>query len=138
MLEHRGVLITWELPTLAFDTLPATFEQLRIQRLADHRIAYLTYEGPVSSDRGTVTQVDSGAFWVTERDSNEWLEVEATGRTYYFKLELPKVFFGDFKGATEDVELHLMKHGKHFPSCGRLLEFSLRAPGSGPAKANLG
>jgi hypothetical protein len=31
-------------------------------KLADHRIAYLTYEGPVSGDRGFVRQVESGLY----------------------------------------------------------------------------
>lgn len=70
MLEADGVLWTWELRELpttwaralghqsrsasAADSVPAT-------RLADHRLAYLDYEGPVSGGRGTVSRVDGGS-----------------------------------------------------------------------------
>ncbi len=33
-----------------------------VERLADHRRDYLTHEGPLSGDRGTVKRVAGGAF----------------------------------------------------------------------------
>lgn len=30
------------------------------ERIADHRNAYLTYEGPISGDRGSVRRIDAG------------------------------------------------------------------------------
>jgi hypothetical protein len=57
MLEHSGALWTW-----ACDRLPAIGQSIPAQRLADHRMEYLDYEGPVSGDRGHVTQVDSGDY----------------------------------------------------------------------------
>jgi hypothetical protein len=62
MLEDGGELLTWsvtELPTLGGPAVPAT-------KLANHRLAYLDYEGAVSGDRGEVRRVDRGDF--------EWLE----------------------------------------------------------------
>jgi hypothetical protein len=57
MLEHEGVLLTWQLaenPILAGDgPLPA-------RRIADHRVFYLDYEGPVSKDRGSVRPIVAG------------------------------------------------------------------------------
>jgi hypothetical protein len=35
-------------------------------RLADHRLAYLTYEGPISDGRGSVTRVAAGSCEVQE------------------------------------------------------------------------
>ncbi len=32
------------------------------ERLADHRRAYLTYEGPLTGNRGSVTRVDQGVY----------------------------------------------------------------------------
>jgi len=57
MIEHNDVLLTWQLRTE-----PAGLASLPIQakRLDDHRMHYLTYEGPVSQDRGTVRRIDSG------------------------------------------------------------------------------
>ena len=57
MLEEDDGLATWRLhrdpATLAAGPIPAT-------RIADHRTAYLTYEGPVSRERGQVRIVDRG------------------------------------------------------------------------------
>jgi len=68
MLERDGVLMTWELRQLprcwsaalhvespVSPTVPAT-------RLADHRLDYLDYEGPLSDDRGSVRRVDYGTY----------------------------------------------------------------------------
>lgn len=49
---------TWRLlrdPRAAVGEIPA-------ERIADHRRHYLTYEGPVSGDRGYVRRVDAGGL----------------------------------------------------------------------------
>lgn len=56
-LERDGVLKAWRLPA-AFDPsspIPAT-------ATADHRLAYLDSEGPVSGDRGSVSRWDGGGL----------------------------------------------------------------------------
>ncbi|MBN2291018.1 MAG: hypothetical protein JXM70_01255 [Pirellulales bacterium] len=61
MLEFAGALRTWALqeePTVT-QTIPA-------HTLPDHRLAYLDYEGPVSGDRGSVSQFDTGTFETVE------------------------------------------------------------------------
>jgi hypothetical protein len=73
MLETRETgesLETWSLRQLPRDwqslegtsTHPiiAASNTVEAQRLADHRLAYLDYEGPVSGDRGSVRRLDSG------------------------------------------------------------------------------
>jgi hypothetical protein len=57
MLESEGVLWTW-----ALSEMPSANKSLDCERLADHRIAYLDYEGPISGDRGEVRRVMSGEF----------------------------------------------------------------------------
>lgn len=63
MLEHGEGLLTWQIPCrpdfLNYFPMPA-------RRLADHRKAYLTYEGPVSKNRGTVRRVDAGPLVIEE------------------------------------------------------------------------
>ena len=57
MLEHAGILWTWQLerePTTR-DALP-----MPARRIEDHRLAYLSYEGPISRGRGSVRRIDSG------------------------------------------------------------------------------
>ena len=62
MLEAGGVLQTW-----ACEKLPRLGQTVAAERLPDHRLAYLDYEGPVSG-RGDVTRVLSGEYEsVTER-----------------------------------------------------------------------
>ncbi len=65
MLEEADALATWQLhrdpATLTAGPIPAT-------RIADHRKAYLSYEGPVSGDRGTVHVVDAGTYAVLHTD----------------------------------------------------------------------
>jgi len=57
MLQAGDALATW-----AVERWPGPGETVAAERLADHRRAYLTYEGPVSGDRGTVRRVASGAY----------------------------------------------------------------------------
>ena len=61
MLEDEGALVTW-----ALAELPAVGATVAAERLADHRLAYLDYEGEVSGNRGTVARYDGGSFeWLT-------------------------------------------------------------------------
>ena len=67
MLEHAGVLLTWELQTLPGpwaealgETGSGAGEAVEARRLPDHRVAYLEIEGPVSGGRGSVRRCDRG------------------------------------------------------------------------------
>jgi hypothetical protein len=57
MFEWGQVLRTWAVPEEPFSAKGTVAEAL-----ADHRRAYLDYEGPVSGDRGTVTRWDAGEY----------------------------------------------------------------------------
>ena len=57
MVEHGPALATWQLET---DPAAAENADLPARRLADHRPAYLDYEGPIRGGRGHVRQADSG------------------------------------------------------------------------------
>jgi hypothetical protein len=63
MLESGNTLWTWRLPRL-----PQLGDALDAERLADHRLDYLDYEGPVSGNRGIV--------WRREFGDLNWLTVE--------------------------------------------------------------
>lgn len=56
-------LATWRSPTWPI-TAPTP-----VERLPDHRSAYLTYEGPVSNNRGHVTRVAGGAAQIVHSDT---------------------------------------------------------------------
>jgi hypothetical protein len=78
MLERDGVLLTWSLEALpgawSADGISPTQEEhspLAAKRLADHRIEYLDYEGPIRGDRGAVSRVDRGEYEVREETDGE-------------------------------------------------------------------
>jgi hypothetical protein len=54
MLEKEGVLQTWRL-----NLLPGNAPFLA-EKIHDHRLEYLEYEGPISNDRGVVKRMDRG------------------------------------------------------------------------------
>jgi hypothetical protein len=70
MLEVGEFLQTWALNELPRDwqldadhgLSNSNSNSVDAERLADHRLAYLDYEGPVSGDRGSVRQLDAGTF----------------------------------------------------------------------------
>ena len=57
MFEVGSILKTW-----ALDAPPGPDADLPARALADHRRAYLDYEGPISGGRGTVRRVDRGTY----------------------------------------------------------------------------
>ncbi|RME38785.1 MAG: hypothetical protein D6788_06745 [Planctomycetota bacterium] len=70
MLEGEQALLTWQLPR--DPTVPGPWP-LPARRIGDHRKAYLTYEGPVSRNRGTVRRVDGGLLEWIERGPAEFV-----------------------------------------------------------------
>lgn len=73
MLEADGTLRTWTL-----EEPPAAGRAVAAQTLADHRIEYLDFEGPVSGGRGTVRRWDRGTFELLA-ESGVGLEVRLMG-----------------------------------------------------------
>lgn len=60
----REPLATWR---LAAD--PRQGKPVPALRIGDHRRRYLTYEGPLSEDRGVVRRIDEGAASVVREDA---------------------------------------------------------------------
>ncbi len=67
MFEQDAVLRTWAMaePLRASAVVEA-------EQLADHRLAYLEYEGPVSRNRGTVERWDAGQYRLESADDDHW------------------------------------------------------------------
>lgn len=73
MLEVGEVLWTWELRELPAewqsslaDVVISQNSMVTARRLADHRLAYLEYEGPLTNDRGHVTRIAGGEYTFLE------------------------------------------------------------------------
>jgi len=82
MLESDGKLRTWEL-----DSVPSAEHESRAQKLPEHRLHYLNYEGPLSDDRGEVQQFDKGAYLTVKEDPHE-LIVDLEGRQLQGQIAL--------------------------------------------------
>lgn len=69
MIEREDALATWRLERLprTGDATPITATQL-----PDHRKAYLTYEGPLTKDRGEVSRVEEGACEILAKAADAW------------------------------------------------------------------
>jgi hypothetical protein len=76
MLEEGDVLKTWSLPEP-----PQPGKEIECQSLADHRLAYLDYEGPISGGRGSVTRWDYGGYAVERQSDREWV-LRLTGEQF--------------------------------------------------------
>ena len=78
MIEAGAALATWQ-----FASSPAQLAAggaLSCRRLADHRVAYLDYDGPVGGDRGHVTREDSGSCTVMSQTDAVW-QLDLHGQT---------------------------------------------------------
>jgi hypothetical protein len=70
MLEHGRELATWSFPVK-----PWTKPRQTVKRLKDHRKRYLTYEGEISGNRGSVRIADEGVYELIARTEHLWLVV---------------------------------------------------------------
>jgi len=75
MLECGEGLATWQFSQnpMAADASTECFDPIPCRRLADHRKAYLDYEGPVSGGRGQVRRVDGGVCELSETEDDRWV-----------------------------------------------------------------
>ena len=73
LLESGAALRTWSLPQP-----PEPGVEMVARALADHRLLYLDYEGPIAGDRGSVTAWDRGTY-LCRRQSETELVVELSG-----------------------------------------------------------
>lgn len=85
MIEDGEKLATWQLAAL-----PGSGEALPARLLPPHRREYLTYQGPVSGDRGSVQIADSGSAQMLSQGPDLW-EIELAGRSVSGRFQLRRV-----------------------------------------------
>lgn len=76
MLEYGDNLQTYRLD---IDPSLITAEPVTAERILDHRLEYLTYEGPISDGRGTVRISDRGTFTISRQDQRR-IELSLAGQ----------------------------------------------------------
>jgi hypothetical protein len=98
MLETGPALRTWRLAAP-----PSARARVAAEPLADHRLVYLDYEGPVSGNRGTVRRWDAGTYsGLTSR--GELLEFELTGLIVRGRCQIARDAAGRWQFALEPGE----------------------------------
>jgi hypothetical protein len=75
MLQIGPTLATW-----ALASPPEPGRPIPAEPLADHRLAYLEYEGPLSGVRGTVARWDTGVYRLERRNEAELVVVLEGGK----------------------------------------------------------
>jgi hypothetical protein len=86
-LDLGELLATWQV--LGDPTKPdKTNHHWPARRIADHRRAYLEYEGPISGGRGEVTRVDRGTWRPIEQGPITWL-IQLEGASLKGTYRLP-------------------------------------------------
>jgi len=65
MLEAGESLATWQLHADCLGLRPG--DSLTARKLPDHRLAYLSYQGPVSGGRGQVRSIRTGTYETLDR-----------------------------------------------------------------------
>jgi hypothetical protein len=85
MVQAGEALATWRLPGDP-RKLPSG-QGMTCHRLADHRWAYLEYEGEVSGGRGRVTRLAGGLCRAIDQGDVWLLEVEEGGLAGRWRLE---------------------------------------------------
>ncbi len=63
---------------------------LDAEQLADHRLAYLSYEGPLRGDRGSVIRWDAGSYQTVAVSEAAW-HVRLQGERLVCELLLTRV-----------------------------------------------
>ncbi|MBA3313841.1 MAG: hypothetical protein M3552_11160 [Planctomycetota bacterium] len=90
LLEDGDACRTWRLLSE-----PSTTCTIPAERIADHRLTYLDYEGPVSGGRGQVSRLDGGNFiWL--HDAEDCIEVELHGSRFQVFSTLERHLDGDW------------------------------------------
>ncbi|MBV8487021.1 MAG: hypothetical protein JO161_01965 [Planctomycetaceae bacterium] len=98
VLEHQWNGVHWDfmlevgdcLRTWAIDAPIASGVELPARALGDHRLAYLSYEGPVSGQRGNVRRIAEGTFQAVDW-SDEHVRVQLSGAQLVGEVELSRV-----------------------------------------------
>ncbi len=79
-----------QLRTWALDCVPDGRDQQIAHRLADHRMDYLDYQGPLSGGRGHVQSWDRGIYSVLSLSSDSW-QLHLQGERLVGRMTLTRV-----------------------------------------------
>ena len=84
MLQFQDVLRTWR---LSVPPQQIQNEPIPAEKIADHPLRFLSYEGPVQNHIGSVKIADKGNLTLLEQTEKE-ISFEAAGRVFAGKFRL--------------------------------------------------
>ncbi len=87
MLESGDCLQTWRLDKGPGQILNSTAEAIKI---IDHRLKFLTYEGPVNNGEGNVQIAEAGTYQITSQ-TNDKIEMDLGGQILTGKFRLKRI-----------------------------------------------
>jgi len=90
MLEKEGVLETWRL-----NLLPGNAPFIA-EKIHDHRLIYLEYEGPISNGRGFVVRIDKGNYEIIA--DTELFIIKLWGGKYEGQINFDRIGTDTFLG----------------------------------------
>ena len=70
MLEQGETLATWQL-TVPLSEIQDE-QEIIVQKIQDHRLIYLTYEGAISRGRGQIKRLDFGDYELLIQEKSHW------------------------------------------------------------------
>jgi hypothetical protein len=85
LLETANQLRSWRLAEK-----PQGERAVRAEAIANHRLLYLDYEGPISGERGRVTRWDGG-FYTGDVNGESYVSVTLDGIRYHGTVTLELV-----------------------------------------------
>ncbi len=71
MLEHGETLATWQLKIPLSEIQEE--QAIIVQKIQDHRLIYLSYEGTISKGRGQIKKVDFGDYKLLINEIFHWV-----------------------------------------------------------------
>ncbi len=87
MLESGDCLQTWRLDKGPGQILNSAAEAIKI---IDHRLKFLTYEGPVNNGEGNVQIAEAGTYQITSQ-TNDKIEMDLAGQILTGKFRLKRI-----------------------------------------------
>jgi hypothetical protein len=103
ILEHDWPVLHWDFLLEAGPVLrswrvlaePACGRASACEAIAEHRLLYLDYEGPVSGGRGAVKKWDAGTFdWIEDTEERVKVALRGTRLTCRVVIDAGIVYFG--------------------------------------------
>ncbi len=100
MLERGEILMTFRLPEPPENALR---HSLRVERIFDHALRFLTYEGPVQKGTGRVRIVARGTYQTLAEESDT-ITVDLSGDPLHGSFTLIRTEGASWELALRDVE----------------------------------